>query len=158
EDQSVVFGVLQAAPNSTLDQTKLYAQAVGDVYQALPEHKNVFQLTFPTGGFGGMVTKPWSERRKKTSKLMVEGGGAMTRMPRVLVIFCTLTPLPRGGNIPVVLVIASTAGQEQLATFANTLVQKAFASGLFMFADADLKFDQPQARVLFNRDKVRSQG
>src|SRR5206468_9362631 len=33
-----------------------------------------------------------------------------------------------------------------------------FASGLFIFADADLKFDQPQAEVVFNRDQVRSQG
>src|SRR5207244_9685858 len=38
------------------------------------------------------------------------------------------------------------------------LVQKAFTSGLFMFADADLKFDQPQAEVVFDRDKLRSQG
>ena len=37
-------------------------------------------------------------------------------------------------------------------------MQKAFASGLFIFADADLKFDQPQAEVVFDRDKVRSQG
>ena len=37
-------------------------------------------------------------------------------------------------------------------------MQKAFASGLFIFADADLKFDQPQAEVMFDRDKVRSQG
>ena len=36
--------------------------------------------------------------------------------------------------------------------------QKAFASGMFMFADADLKFDQPQAEVVFDRDKLRSQG
>ena len=42
--------------------------------------------------------------------------------------------------------------------FANQLVGKAFASGLFMFADTDLKFDQPQAEVVFDRDKVRSQG
>ena len=35
---------------------------------------------------------------------------------------------------------------------------KAFASGLFIFADADLKFDQPQAEVVFDRDKLRSQG
>ncbi len=27
-----------------------------------------------------------------------------------------------------------------------------------MFADTDLKFDQPQAEVVFDRDKVRSQG
>ena len=37
-------------------------------------------------------------------------------------------------------------------------MRKAFASGLFIFADADLKFDQPQAEVVFDRDKVRSQG
>ena len=29
---------------------------------------------------------------------------------------------------------------------------------MFIFADADLKFDQPQAEVVFDRDKVRSQG
>ena len=37
-------------------------------------------------------------------------------------------------------------------------MEKAFASGLFIFADADLKFDQPQAEVVFDRDKVRSLG
>ena len=37
-------------------------------------------------------------------------------------------------------------------------MQKAFASGLFIYADSDLKFDQPQAEVLFDRDKVRAQG
>ena len=37
-------------------------------------------------------------------------------------------------------------------------MQKAFASGMFIFADADLKFDQPQTEVVFDRDKLRSQG
>ena len=44
------------------------------------------------------------------------------------------------------------------ASSPSQLVQKAFASGLFIFADADLKFDQPQAEVVFDRDKLRSQG
>src|ERR1700675_1282618 len=46
----------------------------------------------------------------------------------------------------------------QLDAFAKQLVGKAFASGLFIFADSDLKFDQPQTEVVFDRDKVRSQG
>ena len=29
---------------------------------------------------------------------------------------------------------------------------------MFIFADADLKFDQPQTEVVFDRDKLRSQG
>jgi multidrug efflux pump len=55
-------------------------------------------------------------------------------------------------------VVASTAEPTQLLEIAQQLVGKAFASGLFIFADADLKFDQPQVEVVFNRDKVRSQG
>ena len=35
--------------------------------ESLPETASIFQLTFPTGGFGGMVTKPWSERTKTTA-------------------------------------------------------------------------------------------
>src|SRR5207248_2889992 len=67
-------------------------------------------------------------------------------------------PLPGGGSFPVDLVIASAAEPERLSELAGQLVQKAFTSGLFIFADADLKFDQPQAEVVFDRDKLRSQG
>jgi multidrug efflux pump len=66
--------------------------------------------------------------------------------------------LPGGGSFPVDFVISSTADPQQLAEFANQLVGKAFQSGLFIFADSDLKFDQPQAEVVFDRDKLRSQG
>jgi len=71
-----------------------------------------------------------------------------------------LTPpaLPGGGNFPVDFVIASPGEPQQLVTFANQLVQKAMQSGIFIFADSDLKYDQPQAEVVFDRDKLRSQG
>jgi len=158
EDQSVVFGIIQAAPNSTLDQTKLYAAQVEDVYRKFPEYKNTFQLAFPTSGFGGMVTKPWTERKKTAQELQVEASVGLSKIPGIRVISLIPPALPGGGDFPVDFVVASTAEPEQLVDFANQLVGKAFASGMFMFADADLKFDQPQARVEFNRDKVRSQG
>jgi multidrug efflux pump len=158
EDQSVVFGIIQAAPNSTLDQTKLYSAQVEGVYRSFPEYKNTFQLVFPTGGFGGMVTKPWSERKKTAQQLQFEASGGLSKIPGIRVISIIPPALPGGGDFPVDFVIASTAEPERLVEFANQLVGKAFGSGLFMFADADLKYDQPQAKVVFNRDKVRSQG
>ena len=54
--------------------------------------------------------------------------------------------------------ISTAAEPQRLIEISGQLVQKAFASGLFIFADADLKFDQPQAEVVFDRDKLRSQG
>ena len=158
EDQGVIFGIVQASANSTLDQTKLFTAKVNEVYRSVPETASTFQITGPTGGFSGMVTKPWSERTKTTEQLLLETSPALARIPGVRVIPMTPTPLPGGGQFPVDLVIASTAEPERLVEIANTLVGKAFASGLFLFADADLKFDQPQAEVVFDRDKLRSQG
>jgi multidrug efflux pump len=158
EDQGFFFGIVQAAANSTLDQTKLFTTAIHDVYRALPESDSIFQITFPTGGFGGMTTKPWSERTKTTEQLVMETMKPLSQIPGIRVIPIVPPPLPGGGDFPVDFVIASAAEPQQLTEFAGKLVQKAFASGLFIFADADLKFDQPQAEVIFDRDKVRSQG
>ena len=158
EDQSVVFGVIQASANSTLDQTRLYAAAVQDVYQSFPEYQHSFQLISPTGGFGGIVTKPWGERKKKTAEIQMESAAGLSKIPGVRVLSLIPPALPGGGDYPVDFVIASTAEPQQLVEFANKLVQKAYASGLFMYADADLKFDQPQTEVVFNHDQVRSQG
>ncbi len=158
EDQGVVFGVIQSSANSTIDQTNLFTKEVYDVYRSFPESGSVFQITTPSGGFGGMVTKPWSQRKKTTQQLLVESTGPLSKIPGIRVIPLTPPPLPGGGNFPVDFVIASSAEPEQLSEFANQLVQKAMASGMFIFADTDLKFDQPQAEVVFDRDKLRSQG
>jgi multidrug efflux pump len=158
EDQGVVFGVIQSSANSTIDQTNLFTQQVYDVYHSFPESESIFQITSPSGGFGGMVTKPWSQRKKTAQELLVESVGPLSKIPGIRVIPLTPPALPGGGNFPVEFVITSAAEPRQLIDFANQLVQKAFASGLFIFADTDLKFDQPQAEVVFDRDKVRAQG
>jgi multidrug efflux pump len=158
EDQGVVFAIVQASANSTIDQTTLFTRKIFDVFNSFPEKDAIFQLTFPTGGFGGMVTKPWSERHRTSAQLQVEAAAKLSQIPGVRTIPLVPPSLPGGGDFPVDFVIASTAEPAQLVDLANQLVGKAFQSGLFMFADADLKFDQPQAELVFDRDKVRSLG
>src|SRR5229473_3215949 len=158
EDQGVVFGVIQSSANSTIDQTNLFTTQVYDVYRSFPESASIFQITSPSGGFGGMVTKLWSQRKKTAQQLLVESVGPLSKIPGIRVIPLTPPPLPGGGNFPVEFVIVSAAEPRQLDAFAKQLVGKAFASGLFIFADSDLKFDQPQSEVVFDRDKLRSQG
>jgi multidrug efflux pump len=158
EDQGVVFGVIQASANSTLDQTNLFANQVYDVYHSFPESDSLFQITSPGGGFGGMVVKPWSQRTKTTQQLLVESSGKLSKIAGVRVIPLTPPPLPGGGNFPVDFVIASAAEPQQVSQLAEKLVQKAMISGMFIYADTDVKFDQPQTEVVFDRDKLRSQG
>jgi multidrug efflux pump len=158
EDQGVVFGVIQSSANSTLDQTNLFTQQVYDVYHSFPESASIFQITNPGGGFGGMVTKPWSQRTKTAQQLLVESSGPLSKIAGVRVIPLTPSPLPGGGNFPVDFAIVSAAEPEQVSQLAEQIVQKAMASGMFIFADTDVKFDQPQTEVVFDRDKLRSQG
>jgi len=158
EDQGVVFGVIQSSANATIDQTNLFTDQVYKVYKSFPENDSVFQITNPNGGFGGMVTKPWSQRKKTAQQLLVESTGPLSKIAGVRVIPLTPPSLPGGGNFPVDFVIASAAEPQQVSQLAEQIVQKAMASGMFIYADTDMKFDQPQTEVVFDRDKLRSQG
>jgi len=158
EDQSFFFAFLQSSSNSTIDQTRLFATEVDKVYRSIPETEGTFQVIFPTFGFGGMVTKPYSERDRGIAEIHIETSMKTANIPGIRVINIIPPALPGGEGFPVDLAIVSSAEPERLAEFANQLVMKAFSSGKFMFADTDLKFDQPQVKVVFNRDKLRSQG
>jgi multidrug efflux pump len=158
EDQGIVFSVIQSPANSTLDQTNLFTKQVYNVFHSIPESESIFQITQPTGGFGGMVTKPWSERKKTSQQLLMQASGQLSKIPGIRVIPLTPPPLPGGGSFPVDFVIQASAEPQQVSELAGQLVQKAMASGMFIFADIDVKFDQPQTEVVFDRDKLRSQG
>src|ERR1051325_11175775 len=158
EDQNFIFGIIQGPANATIDQMRLFAAEVNKVYRSFPEFKAAFQIIFPGGGFGGMGVKPLSERKRGIQAIQMEAAAKSGGIAGLRVIQLVPPSLPGGQGFPVDLAILSTAEPQQLAEFANQLVQKAFTSGKFMFADTDLKFDQPQARVVFNRDKLRAQG
>src|SRR6185437_8602679 len=48
EDQGVVFGVVQASANATIDQTALFSKQIYDVYHSFPEAASIFQITSPS--------------------------------------------------------------------------------------------------------------
>ena len=158
EDQGVVFGIVQASPNSSLDQTTLYSTQLGDVFKTFPEFDTSFQITQPGGGFSGMVVKPWGERTRTTEEISHEAYGKAAQVPGIRAIVTTPPPLPGGSDFPIDLVISTTSEPRDLVPFAEQLVGTAFASGKFMFADADLKFDLPQSEIVLDRDKVASMG
>ncbi|HEY2325324.1 MAG TPA: efflux RND transporter permease subunit, partial [Thermoanaerobaculia bacterium] len=158
EDQNFVFGIAQTAANSTIDQAKLFAKEVMKIYEALPEKKATFQIILPSGGFGGMVVKPLNQRKRNIQQIVTDLQQKTSQIPGIRSIQLVPPSLPGGEGFPVDFAIVSTAEPQQLAQFANEIVQKAMKSGKFMYADTDLKFDQPQTRVVFDRDKLRAQG
>jgi len=158
EDQGFLFGIVQAPANATLDQVTLYTDEINKAFMSAPEVANTFQINSAAGGFGGLVTKPWNERTRSTAQIQNDLFPKTGAIAGLRVIPITPAPLPGGSNFPIEIVIASTAEPQELLEVANKLVAKAFASGLFMFADTDLKYDQPQTEIVFDRDKIAAQG
>lgn len=167
EDQSVLFGIINTASNSTVDQNAVYAEAAEKVMLDVPEAALTFQLLFPPSvgatigadGFSGIVVKPWGERDRTVTEMVPEVQSKVSKIPGLQMFITTPPALPGGSNFPVEFVITSTADAEQLLEFANALQQKAMMSGLFAFPPViDLKLDQPQDTIVFDRDKVADLG
>lgn len=167
EDQSVLFGIINTAANATVDHNARYAEASEKVMLDVPEAALTFQLLFPpdigatigADGFSGVVVEPWGERTRTVTEIVPEVQAKVDQISGIQMFITTPPALPGGSNFPVEFVITSTASADKLLEFAKSLQQKATESGLFAFPpDIDLKMDQPQATIVFNRDKVADLG
>jgi multidrug efflux pump len=159
EDQGVIFGILDASANSTLDQNSHFAAAVNRVFMSVPETDFTFQVTFANSGFSGMVAKPWDDRKRNIFQIMPEVQQKLQKLPGIQIFPVTPPALPGGGDFPVEFILASTAETGQILEFARQLQMKAMKSGMFAFPPLiDLKIDQPQSELIIDRDKVASLG
>jgi multidrug efflux pump len=159
EDQGVIFGIVNASANATIEQTASFADAAGKIFQSLPETDFTFQITFPNSGFGGMVLKPWDQRDKTAFQLLPEVQKKLSTIPGIEMFPIMPPALPGGGNFPVEIVLLSTEEPERMVEFAKDLQARAMESGRFFFPPIiDTKIDQPQAQVVIDHDKVAALG
>jgi multidrug efflux pump len=159
EDQGIIFGIVDTPANSTIDQLLPSVEAVNEMAMSFPETEFTFQITSPGGGFWGMGLKPWDERERTVFDLMPIVGERVNEIPAIQT-FPVLPPaLPGGGEFPVEFVVASTAEPSEILQYVQELKDKATQSGMFAFPPLiDVKIDQPEARIVFDRDKVAEMG
>ena len=158
EDQGVIFGIMTAPANATIDDTIRYADAAGKIFKDIPDTRFTFQLTFPDNGFGGMVLKPWGVRKTPTADYLPVVQQKLGAIPGIRMFPVMPAALPGADNFPVTFVLTSTADPERILEFAQQIQKKATAAGIFRFSDIDTKIDQPQSEIVFNHDKVASIG
>ncbi len=159
EDQGTLFTAMDVPPNATLEQMTVYSKQVADVFHTTPEFGNSFQITFPTGGFGGMIIKPWNQRERSIFPIAEELNMKLSSVTGVRAPVFLPPALPSAGLFPVEMVIASTASHEEIAGFADKLVMAAMQSGQFAFPPiVDVRIDQAKAELVIDRDKVASLG
>lgn len=158
EDQGVIFGIVDAQANSTVDQSSHYGKQVNEAFMSIPETDFTFQLTMPTGGFSGMVTKPWEERDRDVFEIMPDVQKKLAEVSGVRILPITPPALPGGGQFPFEFVLASTADIKEIYAYALQVQEIMQKSGKFYFQTLDVKVDQPDYKLNIDREKVADLG
>jgi multidrug efflux pump len=160
EDQGVIFGVVETPPDATIEQVSFYADEAGKAFAQVPEQDHIFQLTQPDMGFGGLVVKPWDERKRSVFQIVPEVQAMVNKIPGIRMFMVTPPPLPTGGeNFPVNLVLSSIGEPAEILKFAQQLQRECATNGMFAFPPMiDTKVDQPEVELVIDRDKVAALG
>jgi len=165
EDDGIIFLQAQAAPNSTIEQTQMFADQVSAlIRENYPEETaEIFQLSgfggSPNAAFIGWRLKPWSQRTRGAGELLTEIQGKVGAIAGMKTSAFQRPSLPGSvGGLPVQFVVGSTETPLRVAEVANELLQRAMQSGLFLFGDTNLKFDQPQMNIEVDREKAAALG
>lgn len=159
EDQGFLFGIINTPSNSTLEQTTHYTEQIYEVWRDTPEYEFTFQLTNPTGGFGGMGLVPWSDRKRTVGQVISDVQIRANQVPGIESVMLSPGALPGGSDFPVEIVLTATAPTEQILSIAKELRKRAMDSERFAFPPIiDIKFDRPQSEIILDRDKIADMG
>jgi len=159
EDQGFILGIVGAGADATVDQTSFYTDAQNERWMKVPEFDRTFQLTFPDNGIGGLVLKPWGERKRTVFEVVQEVQPMVSGIPGIRVLPVTPPALPGGGEFPVEFIISSTDEQSEILKYADQIARNAARTNIFAFPPiVDTKIDQPQAELVLDRDKVAALG
>ncbi|HYF97512.1 MAG TPA: efflux RND transporter permease subunit, partial [Coxiellaceae bacterium] len=157
EDQGIIISQLTSAPNAPLAQTQIYSQAVNKVYFSFPETDHTFTVDGSTGlnnSIIGMVLKPWDERKRTSNELQPMVQQLLNNISGAKIAAFQLPSLPGSSGLPVQFVIDTTESFDQLNELSQALMDKARASGMFLYIDSDLKIDKAQTTIQLDRDKA----
>ncbi|ANB19428.1 efflux RND transporter permease subunit [Dokdonella koreensis] len=161
EDQGIVLGMGMAAPNASPAQVREYLQQMHEITKTVPEVQQTFQFTGfsgPNSVFTGAQLTPWSERTRNANAIQQDLQQKWAGMAGTNTVAFQFPSLPGAQGMPVEVVISTTEPFENLYEVAQTVLDRVQKSGMFWFADMNLKIDKPQSTVEVDRDMVATLG
>lgn len=158
EDQGYLIVSGQGSPNATLDQLSLYDRQIIGIYTAPAEQKGYWHVVSPQSFDGGLVLKPWEQRHRSVFAIANQVQSALSHVAGVEMAVFTPPYLPGAHGLPIGFVLAGTGSFNDLNTVSNDFLSRVRASGMFAYAEKDLKIDQPQSTIVIDRDKLSTLG
>ena len=157
EDQGFFFVIGTAPQYATINYIEAYTKPFDKIYQSFPERDHYFTINSGQP-MSGLVLKPWDKRSnqfgmKQPLQEKLDGIAGLKAFAMIP------PPLPGGGNgTPIQFVIKTTNDFQSLLDVSSKLIDKARRSGLFIYLDNSLKFNQPEMILQINRAKASDLG
>lgn len=158
EDQGIILAMATAAPNSTLQQRNIYSKQVYETFASYKETEHVFQFDEPGFIMAGQVLKPWDERTATAAEIQPQLQQKLSQIAGLQIAVFQPPPLPGSSGLPVQFVIQTTDSFRVLNEVSQQFLQDAKSSGMFMFVDSDLKYDNPQAMLEIDHNMASQLG
>lgn len=158
EDQGFFFVAASAPQYATLNYIEAYTRLFDGIYRSFPEMGHYFTIN-GSAPISGMVLKPWDKRNKNQFSMKQPLQTKLDGIPGLKSFAVIPPPLPGGGGgTPIQFVIKTTNDFQSLLDVSNQLIDKAKRSGLFIYMDNSLKFNQPEILLKINRSKASDLG
>ncbi|WP_051555077.1 efflux RND transporter permease subunit [Legionella fairfieldensis] len=158
EDQGFFFIASQAPQYATINYVEAFTKSFDAIYKSFPETEHYFTVN-TNAPISGLVLKPWDQRKRTQFELKSALQQKLDEVTGLKSFAVIPPPLPGGGKgTPVQFVIKTTNDFQTLYEVSNQLVDKARQSGLFVYLDNSLKFNQPEIEFQINRSKASELG
>jgi multidrug efflux pump len=162
EDQSILFVSATAPQYANLDYVSYYTRQINNIFKSLPETQDYFVINgmgAVNNAIGGIILKPWNERKKSQQDVLNGLQPKLAGIGGLSVVAFPLPSLPTGDNgLPLQFVLTSTGDYKTLYDAAMKVKGAAMKSGLFMFLDNDLKYNNPQQDLHIDAKKAAALG
>ena len=158
EDQSSIQVVVEAPPESSQAYTSAKMNDTAEVMNATEGAEFTWQIITAAAGFGGVELAPFDERENSVHDLLYDLYGRLGSVTGLSLFPILPASLPTAGQFDVEVVFRASDDPTAMKQYADEIIQRATASGSFMFVNTDLKIDLPQAELEIDRELVADLG
>jgi multidrug efflux pump len=162
EDQGIIFTSIRAPQYAGIPYIERLSGGVEHMFRAMPEYQGTFfvgGLESQNTAFSGIILKDWAERSRSSDAIQGDLFGLTNGIHDASVTPFQMAALPAASSgLPFQIVLRSPGDFGPLYQDMQTLEDAAWKSGLFLFVESDLAFDNRSARLQIDAAKAGELG
>lgn len=162
EDQGSLMVLASAPTSANIDFMDTQAQRLQALYRSLPEVQN-YNYVVGVPGENQLMSflrlRDWAERKQSAMDMQPALQAKLSELPALQSVAIVPTSLPGAGGLPFQFVLKhEDKDYRMLDALSEALLRRMRASGMFLFANKDLRYDASQERLVIDRQRAAEYG